>query len=367
MAEVLFSTYTEDVNPVSAPTGFSALFNSGDARVSSQQWYSATATQATWFDDTVLASDDIAAEVKVALITSDSRGPGLMSAAGSGYILLVRNTDLRLFLYTDGVLGAQITPTITMAIASNDLVKLGRKNSTGLMTAYVGGASVGTWTNNTHTADLLGVCFSRSGRISEFRTEGAEAAASIVSINGDNTVVQGSADNTIVTTLLDVSTLSIGGIAVTLTEVDPDNHTWPMPGFVDSEVYPEFEAVTASANAGEATKSVTLSLDPLYTPRVMETLSEADDSIATVAAAQGLTIVPDDTLYNSAGLTTYTDSTVSDAEEGTHIVWHRAAATNVMTQINLIISNGAIVTGRLTASALTARSLTARSLTARAA
>lgn len=355
-------TFSGTENPIATFGSFVAMAGSGNAQTLSGEWFSATATQSTWLYNVQLTAAEISAEVTLGTINTDSRGPCFATLLGDGYCLLARSTDLRLFIYNDGALGSLLA-TVTMAISAADLIKMTLVPATGLFTFFVDGVSVGTHTDTTYMTDLYGGLFSRSGRVTSVTIDGEAASAAIVNINGDDTVVQGAANNTLVTTLLTVSTLTVGGIAVTLTEVDADNHTWPMPGFVDSAAYPLPGTVSASVNAGEATLDVTLSLDPAYTARTMGTLSTAPDSIYALALAQGLTIVTDNVLYNSAGLTTYTDSTISDADDGTHIIWHRDHTTNIMTRINLLVAGGVIVNRGITVRALTMRSATLRALT----
>lgn len=370
MAELLFSEFA-DVNPFTAestppiPAGYVATTASDPARIGSFLWYRASGTDTGLRETTAFTGTQYGAAVQVGVTASDSHGPMLVNDTDTGYKLLVRDTDLRLYKVVNGVLGAQVLPALSISVPDDAVVELWQNESTNAQTAYIDDEPVQAWGDTTYTEIRYPGCFSRGGTIKSLTSEQIASGPSITNINGDNTVVQGSADNTLVTTLLTVSTLSIGGIAVTPAEVDENNHTWDMPGFVDTEVYPEFGTVEAAVNTDEAVLNITLELDPDYTDTIMGTLSEADDCIATAAAAEGLTIVATDTLYNIAGLTIYDDSTISDADDGTHIVWHRAAATNVMTQINLIVSGGVIVTGNLTARALTARSITSRSLTVR--
>lgn len=364
MGTLLFSSVS-DADPATPPGTHILPTGSNPARIAGGQFdLGAVGTMALWAEAAEPAGNIITASVILGAMGSDSCGPSVTTAGGDAYHLLVRNNDIRLWLGSGGVFGSQITPTLTVTNAENEKISIRVNKSTGLIEALKNDAVVASWNNTTYSTGLLGAAMSRGGTLKSMTVEGSSTSG-IVSINGDNTVVHGSAGNTIETSLLTVSTLSIGGIAVTPTEVDANNHTWDMPGFVDTEVYPAFGVVSAAVNTDEATKDVTLSLDPDYTATPMDTLSEADDCIAIVAASEGLTIVATDTLYNTTGLTIYDDSTISDADDGTHIVWHRAAATNVMTQINLIVSGGVIVTGNLTARALTARSLTSRSLTVR--
>lgn len=274
-----------------------------------------------------------------------------------------------------GVAGASnvdIAGVVSVAVTAGEYYYLGRRTASfgfdyysndtyGAVKGHTGGTYAEPSATVSPVTDLTGV------RLFTIWAEGdaAPAGPTITNINGDDTVIQGSTGNNILTALATVTSLTIGGIAVTLTSVDANNSTWPMPGFVDGAAYPVFGTVTASINAGEDTQDVTLSMAAGYTARTMGTLSAAGDSISTLAAAQGLTMATGGILYNSSGLTTYDDSTISDATDGTHVLWYRAPTTNVMTQINLVVSGGVIVR-KITARAMTLRALTMDSLTARA-
>src|SRR5690606_7693387 len=165
----------------------------------------------------------------------------------------------------------------------------------------------------------------------------------IVSINS-GTIVSGSQNNNLTVSGFDggITLLDIGGLEITPVG-SGDNYTFDDPGFIDGQIDPGFGSLAAVASSGTETSSafnVTRTLSASLTAVVMSTLSDDPNSIGQASQDRGLTISAGDTLYNSTGLTVYNDSTISDADDGTHNIWHRDADTNVMTLIILKIVGG---------------------------
>lgn len=287
----------------------------------------------------------------------DQVGCGCIDASGNGYILWVNGNQWRIYK-CDAFALTQLGGTENISHSALDRISMRYQHSAGTVTATarlngVDTALVRQDSTSIHAGDLEPTWYfnfdnNNSGGFRSISVDGITTGPKIASINGGAGIESNSAGNTMTVSgfLAPVATLTVGGLAMAaVTNTSGDNYTFTDPGFIDGEVDPGFGTLSAVAsNTGETSAgfNVNRTLDPSLTAVVMSTLSDDPNSIGQASQDRGLTISSGDTLYNSAGLSVYNDSTISDADDGTHNIWHRDAETNVMTLIILKIVGGVI-------------------------
>lgn len=153
-------TVLSNVNPYVPPTDWLSV-GQVQARILAGAFVSTAVSNAVYIYDRA-PTGLLTSSVVLGSIGSDSLGIAFCSSAGTGYQLLLRSYDARLFKVVAGVLGSQVGSTYSGTFALNDVVLGTLDTGTGGFVFSKNGTQFTTFTDTTYSTGLRAGIHSRS-------------------------------------------------------------------------------------------------------------------------------------------------------------------------------------------------------------
>lgn len=379
-------TALSDVNPYVPPPDWLSV-GQVQARILGNVFVSTAASNAVYIYDRT-PTGLLTSSIVLGSLGSDSLGIAFCSSAGTGYQLLLRSYDARLFKVVAGVLGSQVGSTYTGTFALNDVVLGTLNTATGGFVFSKNGTQFRTFTDTTYSTGLRAGIHSRSitapiksVTVSDYLLQ------SVTSINSGSPFTASQTSSSAVT-------IGFSGLPATITSnvtgltFSGIGGTTNAPTFTksvraDGAVYPK-DGVTATVTftSGAESASTTIACNKNADETAVIVASPINDDITclfgAIFAQTGRSAANGDEVYHAIPpemLTNGTDTilpadaiqpdgTMQFYNTGTFPCWVWTAATGVNYYYSVTITeSGEVIINGLTSSGLTSSGLTRQGLT----
>lgn len=279
-------------------------------------------------------------------------GPGLYTSTGNGYELKIIYDELRMYQVAAGVRGAAVGPQVNLSHAAGSVFELAIDGS-GNLSAKCNGVDVGFGAVNdtTYAASTL-----RAGGFSDrdnsgggyhsgifsFGAVGIASAYSIDTITSP--IALGSSASITTTGLGTLTSLTIGGLAVSSLSATGGDGTFSVPSWTDGVqgfLIGASQAVIAGDGSNTANSVTTITAPANYT---LVTLTSVNNTIGYLGNQVSLNIGDQIIFPTAASLgisTNYidVDSGIYTDYAGSQVLYVRNVTTGMVTQITVINGN----------------------------
>ncbi len=369
-------TVLSNVNPYVPPPDWLSV-GQVQARILGNVFVSTAASNAVYIYDRT-PTGLLTSSIVLGSLGSDSLGIAFCSSAGTGYQLLLRSYDARLFKVVAGVLGGQVGSTYTGTFALNDVVLGTLNTATGGFIFSKNGTQFTTFTDTTYSTGLRAGIHSRSttGPIKSV-TVSDYLLQSVTSINGGSPITSSqsavAADTTGFTGLPTTITTNATGVTCGTISGTTNAPTWVQTVRTDGAVFPKSGTVvtyTFTNGAETANGDQTINKDADQTAVIVSSPINDDTTclFGAIFATTGRSAANGDEVYHTvpagmSDLVVNPDGTMEVTNAGTFTCWVWTIATGVNYYYSVTITeNGVVIGVGLTSSGLTVSGLTSPGL-----
>lgn len=369
-------TVLSNVNPYVPPTDWLSV-GQVQARILAGAFVSTAVSNAVYIYDRA-PTGLLTSSVVLGSIGSDSLGIAFCSSAGTGYQLLLRSYDARLFKVVAGVLGSQVGSTYSGTFALNDVVLGTLDTGTGGFVFSKNGTQFTTFTDTTYSTGLRAGIHSRSTTAPiKSVTVSDYLLQSVTSINGGSPITSSqsavAADTTGFTGLPTTITTNATGVTCGTISGTTNAPTWVQPVRTDGAVFPKSGTVvtyTFTNGAETANGNQTINKDADQTAVIVASPINDDTTclFGAIFAAMGRSAASGDEVYHTvpvgmSDLVVNPDGTMEVTNAGTFTCWVWTIATGVNYYYSVTITeNGVVIGVGLTSAGLTVSGLTSSGL-----
>jgi len=360
-------------SPAPPPTGYTQPAGSNNARIVNlpPKVFNMVsgATQALWYDNTVLVGTKISSTVVMGATAGSAAGPCLVDSTGSGDGALQNDGQLRVFRFVNGQLGTQVGSAITNTNTAGDSITM--EISDGIIKLFKNGSRIGgDYAKNTGVTHQFAGAFSRGAALRSMSS--LYSTAYTISTLTDPMVVGAAFSGTTIGYTDGVGTLSYGGRSVPAT-IASNAFSGTAADLIDNTVHPFLPATGVVMTLAKGAESATITRDiPMIAGHNGVTFSDPMNIInpkyiTTAFNSIGAPILNGDRGYIPAGnglIVGSNGSVASDGPMSTPFWLHRASDSKTYRHTLTINDSGDVTVGSFTSVGLTSSGLTMRGLTA---